>query len=102
LREHPLSRPLAALPLRIILDSDFTLAEAIPAGLPVVVFQGGADPQAPIEALRLAPDGKSPLTIVEVPGGTHADTFIRAKDAMIARMLEMARAGKRTQAGNPS
>jgi alpha-beta hydrolase superfamily lysophospholipase len=102
LREHPLSRPLASLPLRQILGSDPALADMIPAGVPAVVFQGSADPQSPIEALRPAAGSSSPLAVVEVPDGTHADTFVRAKDAMIARMLEMIGAAKQAHPGRPS
>jgi hypothetical protein len=94
LREHPLSRPLAWLPVPALLAQDSGLSDAIPAGVPAVVFQGTADAQAPIAALRTAAGASAPLSVTAVPGGTHADTLPRAKDAMIAAMLGMIQAAK--------
>ncbi|HEY9028480.1 MAG TPA: hypothetical protein VIP05_29585, partial [Burkholderiaceae bacterium] len=53
--------------------------------------QGDADDLAPVAELRPVV-GTARTTLVQVPGGTHADTFEHAKDAMIAAMQDMVRA----------
>jgi alpha-beta hydrolase superfamily lysophospholipase len=95
LRERPLSRPLAALPIERLLPGDEMLADAIGADLHAVAFQGAADTQAPIAELRPAPPRAERPAIIEVPEGTHTDTLPRAKAAMIATMLEMIREARR-------
>jgi hypothetical protein len=89
LREHPLSRPLAWLPMRAVLARDADLAGAIPDDLHAVVFQGTADDVAPIADLRPGPGTTTFPAVVQVRDGTHADTLSRAREAMIATMLQM-------------
>ncbi len=91
LRRHWFTAALAALPIERLVPRDFTLAEAIPSALHVVIFQGGADRLAPLADLAPADSQPTRAAIVEVPDGTHADTLRRAKPALIATMLDMIR-----------
>jgi hypothetical protein len=91
LREHWFLRPLAVLPIERIVKHDFSIAEAVPSALHVAVFQGSADTRAPLADFVSDAGGAERLPIFEVPGGTHTDTMLRAKAAMISAMLGMIR-----------
>lgn len=95
LREHWFLRPLALLPMGWILVHDFSLAEALPSRLHVAIFQGSADTRTPLEDLSVDAV-QAPIVVVE--GGTHADTLLRAKPAMIATMLGMIRGSQEAAA----
>ena len=92
LRERWYLHPLALLPIDRIVKHDFSIAEAIPSKIRVVVFQGSADTRTPVADFGAQADGPGRLPIVEVAGGTHTDTLLRAKPAMIPAMLAMIRA----------
>ena len=98
LREHLLLQPLASLPIERIVPHDFSLAEALPSGLHVVVFQGSADTRTPLADLRGEAGNAERMAIVEVAGGTHADTLLRARTAMISAMLGMIRGSEEATA----
>lgn len=95
LREHWFLRPLALLPIEQIVPHDFSLAEAVPAPLHLVIFQGSADTRTPLADFSpdadADADASARMPIFVVAGGTHADTLQRAKPAMIAAMLGMIR-----------
>jgi pimeloyl-ACP methyl ester carboxylesterase len=91
LREHWFLRPLALLPIERIVKHDFSIAEALPAGLHVAIFQGSADTRTPLADFASEAAGPDRLPIFEVSGGTHADTLQRAKAGMISAMLGMIR-----------
>ncbi|MDD2878809.1 MAG: alpha/beta hydrolase [Rhodoferax sp.] len=83
--------PIAQLPVSRLLSHDYTLMEALSAStpFPVIVFQGTADEQTPIEALRATgaiPEG-SRLLVVQ--GGTHSNTYLLALDAYVQSVLDM-------------
>lgn len=98
LRERWFLRPLALLAVDRLVPHDFSLAEAVPSELHVVIFQGSADTRTPLADLW--PDATEPAhpPIVVVDGGTHADTLQRAKPAMIATMLGMIRGSEEAAA----
>ena len=98
LRDHWFLRPLALLPVERIVARDYSLAEALPAGLHVVVFQGDADTQTPLAALRPDAGGPERLAIIEVAGGTHADTLARARATMVSATLGMIRGSEEATA----
>ncbi|MCK9685292.1 hypothetical protein [Scleromatobacter humisilvae] len=91
LRERWFLRPLASLPIEMIVKHDYSIAEAVPAGLHVAIFQGSADTRTPLSDFGSEAGGPERLPIFEVPGGTHTDTLQRAKLAMIPAMLGMIR-----------
>jgi acetyl esterase/lipase len=98
LRDRWFLRPLALLPVDRLVPHDFSLAEAVPSELHVVIFQGSADTRTPLADLW--PDATEPAhpPIVVVDGGTHTDTLQRAKPAMIATMLGMIRGSEEAAA----
>jgi len=95
LRQHWLLRPLVLLPIGRILAHDFSLAEALPPRLHVVIFQGSADTRTPIGDLSIEA-AQSPIVVID--GGTHTDMLERAKPAMIATMLDMIRGSQEAAA----
>jgi len=92
LLSHWYSAAWAILPVSSLLRQEFTLAHALSAtpSTPVVSFQGTADTQTPLEALRQAP-GLGKLHVVAIPGGTHADTYELAKGRIVDAAVSMLR-----------
>jgi alpha-beta hydrolase superfamily lysophospholipase len=85
--------PLALLPVSSLLARDYSLAEALSSmrDVPAVVFQGTADSQTPLAALRAA-GVPGNLRLVVVSGGTHSSTALLARDRMIQTALSMLQA----------
>ena len=98
LREHWFLRPLAMLPIERLVPHDFSLVEALPSGLHVVVFQGSADTRTPLADLRAEAGNAERMAIVEVADGTHSDTLLRARAGMISAMLGMIRGSEEATA----
>ena len=96
LASHGYSAAWAALPVASLLGHDFALARALSAATPTpgVVFQGSADAETPLEALRAAP-GLGRVRIVVVPEGTHSNTYELAKDRIVATAVAMLRQPRR-------
>jgi len=83
--------PIAQLPVSGLLVDDYALKAALPVSLPfpVEVFQGTADEQTPIEALR-EPGALPPgVRLTAVDGGTHANTYLLATEPMVHAVLRM-------------
>ncbi len=89
LRERWFLRPLASLPIERIVPHDFSLAEALPAGLHAALFQGSADTRTPLADFASDPGEPRRLPLIVVADGTHTDTLQRARQSMIATMLGM-------------
>lgn len=92
LRVHWYLAPLAALPVSTLLAHDFSLKEAL-SQTPLkqaVAFQGTADSETPLSALRITP-GLEKLRIVEVRGGTHSTTYRLAEHQMVEMAESMLR-----------
>lgn len=93
LRSRWFLSPLAYLPVSQLLAHDYSLAEGLSGSpaLPVVIFQGTADEQTPIEALRAEGVLPANTRLVPVVGGTHADTSVqftrRHVDAVLSMLL---------------
>ena len=85
--------PLALLPVSRLLAHDYSLAEALSSVLdvPTVAFQGAADSETPLSVLRAAGVPGS-VRLVVVSGGTHATTYLLARDRIIQATLSMLRA----------
>jgi hypothetical protein len=98
LHEHWFLRPFALLPIERLVAHDFSLAEAIPAGLHAVVFQGTDDARTPLADFGVDDGGGARVPVVAVAGGNHADTLERARPAMIAAMLGMIRGSEEAAA----
>ena len=89
-------KPLLALPVRQLLHHDYSLAEALASqvSLPVVIFQGTADQQTPIELLHFKGDNPARIELIAVVGGTHSNTYLIANKAIIATMKRLLRRDK--------
>jgi len=85
--------PLALLPISKLLPHDYSLAEALSStlGMPTVVFEGTADRDTPLAALRAA-GVPGNLQLVVVPGGAHSTTYLLAREEIIQAALSMLRA----------
>ena len=84
--------PLTLLPVSRLLPHDYSLAEARSrmVGVPAVVFQGTADSETPLSALRAA-GVPGNLQLVVVSGGAHSTTYLLARDRIIQTALSMLR-----------
>ncbi len=84
--------PLALLPISRLLRHDYSLREALSGTLdvPTVVFQGTADSETPLSALRAA-GVPGTLQLVVVSGGSHSTTYRLARDRIIQMALSMLR-----------
>lgn len=84
--------PLQLLPVSSLLAHDYSLAGALSRvqDVPAVLFQGTADIETPLEAFRSA-GLPSNLRIVVVSGGTHANTYVLARNRLIQSALSMLR-----------
>ena len=56
---------------------------------PVVVFQGTADNQTPIEALRTASVLPQNSQLIAVPSGTHSNTYLLALEPYVQAVIQM-------------
>lgn len=85
--------PLALLPISKLLPHDYSLAEALSStlGMPAVVFEGTADRDTPLAALRAA-GVPGNLQLVVVPSGAHSTTYLLAREEIIQAALSMLRA----------
>ena len=84
--------PLTLLPVSKLIARDYSLAEALPGTLnvPAVVFQGTADIETPLSALRTV-GVPGHLRVVVVTGGEHSTTYLLARDRIIQTTLSMLR-----------
>jgi alpha-beta hydrolase superfamily lysophospholipase len=91
LRSHAWSAPLALLPISHIVPDDYRLDDALIAirARSVLVFQGTADEQTPLPALREMLASLPGVTVVGVPGGTHSSSFFLSREAMARSILAM-------------
>ncbi len=83
--------PIAQLPVSKLLSHDYALVEGLSPSppFPVVVFQGTADEQTPIESLR-APGALPPNSrLVVVTGGTHSNSYQLAIESYVQTGLHM-------------
>lgn len=88
--------PLSHLPIESLLSTDFSIGEALShrTNLPIVLIQGEKDILAPIAALQRS-DVLPPGThIIEVRGGTHANSYILAPRAHVDAVLEILHRGQ--------
>ena len=92
LRSRWYSAPWAVLPISSLLPRDFSLGQALSlaGSTPVVCFQGTADVDTPLSALQNDP-ALEKLRIVAVRGGTHADTYVMARDRIVEEAVSMLR-----------
>jgi hypothetical protein len=81
--------PLRLLPLSRILKRDYTLSEGLPSHSALAIFQGTADEQAPLAALRESLPPEYRYAIVRVEGGTHATTFALSKETQLSTILRL-------------
>jgi pimeloyl-ACP methyl ester carboxylesterase len=93
LRSHWYLAPLAHLPVSKILAHDYSLTNALSSSpkLPIVIFQGTADDQSPISALRTIGSLPQNAHLVAVQGGTHSNTFLLAGESIVQTALRMVR-----------
>jgi pimeloyl-ACP methyl ester carboxylesterase len=91
-QSHLILAPLSVLPLAQLLPHDYSLMEGLARSpdVPVVLFQGTRDEQAPIEILRNAGLPKG-VQLVEVPEATHSTTFALSQASQISSVLNMLR-----------
>lgn len=84
--------PLALLPVSRLIPYDYSLTDALGStpGIRAVVFQGTADSETPLAALRAA-GMPGNLRLVVVPGGTHSTTDFLARDRIMQTTLHMLR-----------
>lgn len=85
--------PMTLLPVSRLLAHDYSLTEALAkiGDVPSVVFQGTADSQTPLSALRAA-GLTGHLRVMPVSGGTHSTTDILAREQMVQAALAMLQA----------
>lgn len=83
--------PLALLPVSRLLPHDYGLTQGLGASpaFAVVVFQGTADVQTPLQALRAAGALPAGVRLVAVEGGTHSNSYLLAKAAYVHAVLDM-------------
>lgn len=94
LRSRWYLRPIAQLPVSSLLSHDYSLVEGLLSAsptFPVIVFQGTADEQTPIEVLRAAGALPPASRLVAVDGGTHANTYLLATEPYVQSVLRMLR-----------
>ena len=87
-------RPLALLPVRTLLQQDYSMAAALAhlLDVTVVVFQGTADQETPIRDLSGAGILPANVQLVPVAGGGHSDTFRLALNTYVQVVLRLIRA----------
>lgn len=85
LRSHWYLWPFRALPIRLLLCHDYSLIEALRpnTAVPVLVFQGSRDQRTPLALLRSEYTAPRWCRIIVVRGGTHLDTYLVAKEAIV-------------------
>jgi pimeloyl-ACP methyl ester carboxylesterase len=81
--------PLTLLPLSHILQRDYVLSDSLSSGVAVAIFQGSADQQSPIAALRGSLSADRQAAIVQVDGGTHSTTFALSRAAQLSTISRM-------------
>ncbi len=81
--------PLRLLPLPHVLKRDYTLSDALPSRGALAIFQGSADEQTPLDALRKSLDPSFEASIVRIDGGTHSTTFALSREAQLSTILRM-------------
>jgi hypothetical protein len=93
LRSHRYLFPLTYLPVSSLLEHDYSLAEALPTTppFPVVVFQGMADDQTPIEALLTTGTLPQNSRLIAVPHGTHSNTYLLVLEPYVQAAIQMLR-----------
>jgi pimeloyl-ACP methyl ester carboxylesterase len=93
IRRHLAARwywyPLQLLPISRVLKRDFKLSASLPVHTVVTIFQGSADDQTPLAALRDDPGTASRAEIVRVEGGTHSTTFALSEEDQRSTILRM-------------
>lgn len=91
LRSQWLLAALTVLPIERLLPHDYSLSDALngSASMPVAIFQGTADVQAPLSDLlaMAVPPGK--VQIIPVEGGTHSDAYLLGLDLIAATVVHM-------------
>lgn len=92
LKKHWFLAPWAVLPMSTLLAGDYSLNEALAQTqlASVVDYQGMADDETPLSALRAAP-GLGKLHVVEVFSGTHSTTYRLAEGQMVETARSMLR-----------
>jgi len=90
-RSHWYLYPLWMLRARSLLRRDYSLTQALrlSAAVPVLVFQGTQDQQTPLEPLRAGFPLPRWAHIITVPGGTHHDSYIVARGAIMAAVKSL-------------
>ncbi len=91
-------RPITWLPVSRLLHRDYSLAEGLAKSpdLPVVIFQGTQDDQAPIKLLQDSGVAKESVRLVAVPGAGHSTAFDLSVAAQVSEILAMLKTHGRT------
>jgi alpha-beta hydrolase superfamily lysophospholipase len=88
-------QPLRLLPVKALLQYDYSLAEAFTKmrDVPVAIFQGAEDKTTPIECLKSETSFPSNVRLRLIEGGTHSNTYRIAIDEYVNTVVEMATKG---------
>jgi hypothetical protein len=88
-------QPLKLLPVKALLQYDYSIAEAFTKmrGVRVVIFQGAEDRTTPLECLKNETSFPSNVRLRLIEGGTHSNTYRIAIDEYVNTVVEMAAEG---------
>jgi acetyl esterase/lipase len=91
LRSQWVLTALAVLPIEHLLRHEYSLSDALSGSgsMPVAIFQGTADVQAPLSdllAMAVLPDK---VQIIPVEGGTHSDAYLLGLGLIVATTVHM-------------
>lgn len=91
LRSQWIFAALAVLPIERLLRHDYSLSDALSGSdsMPVAIFQGTADVQAPLSDLLAMAVLPGKVQIIPVEGGTHSDAYLLGLGLIVATTVHM-------------
>lgn len=91
LRSQWVLAALTVLPIESLLRHDYSLSDALngSGSMPVAIFQGSADAQAPLSDLVAMAVPQGTVRIIPVEGGTHSDAYLLGLGPIVATTVHM-------------